>query len=104
MAASSLTIMVNMTKVEGSNARHHVAVYALSTCGWCSKMKKLLAALDIAYEFVDVDRFTGEEKQQAVEEVKQHNVRGTFPTVVVDRGEAVIAGFKEDELKEALGQ
>ncbi|MFH1438726.1 MAG: glutaredoxin family protein [Pseudomonadota bacterium] len=95
--------MAKMTKIEGSNARHHVAVYALSTCGWCRKMKKLLEALDIAYEFVDVDQLTGEDKEQAVKEVRQYNVRGTFPTVVVDRGEAVIAGFREDEVREALG-
>ena len=80
-----------------------MAVYALSTCGWCRKMKKLLAALDIAYEFVDVDQLRGEEKDQAVKEIKQYNIRGTFPTVVIDRGEAVIAGFREDEVKEALG-
>ncbi|MCK4717363.1 MAG: glutaredoxin family protein [Thermoplasmata archaeon] len=93
---------MNCTKIPGKNCEHQVMIYTLSTCGWCKKLKALLSALDVEHEYVDVDLLTGEELNSVREEVKKHNPRGSFPTLVIDQGAKVIIGFKEDEVKEAL--
>lgn len=89
-------------KVKGSNCKHHVAIYTLSTCGWCKKLKRLLQALDVEYEYVDIDLLPKDEKDKIMEEVRKHNPRGSFPTLIVDQGEEVIVGFHAQLVREVL--
>ena len=53
------------------------------------------------YEFVDVDLLEGDERQAILEDVKKFNPKCSFPTIII--GDTVIVGFKEEEIKEALG-
>jgi glutaredoxin-like protein NrdH len=78
-----------------------VKVYALSTCPWCKKTKKLLDDLGVDYYFVDVDLLTGEEKNKAMAVVRKWNPSVSFPTIIVNNTRCII-GFREDELREAL--
>ncbi|MGB7060973.1 MAG: glutaredoxin family protein [Candidatus Zixiibacteriota bacterium] len=78
-----------------------VVLFALSTCGWCKKTKKLLNDLGVAYSYVDVDQVEEDEKTETVEQLKKWNPRSSFPTLVID-DERCIVGFKEDEIKEAV--
>ena len=78
-----------------------VQVYSLSTCSHCKAAKKLLADCTIKYEFVDVDLLEGEERTAILEDVKKFNPRCSFPTIII--GNTVIVGYKEKEIKEALG-
>lgn len=94
--------MAKPTSVGGKNSRRKVLLFALSTCVWCKKTKKLLEGLGVAYDFIDVDLLKGREEEEAMDEVRRHNPAGTFPTMVID-GRQVIAGFKEDEIRKALG-
>jgi glutaredoxin len=55
----------------------------------------------IKYEFTDVDLLKGEERKAILEDVKKFNPRCSFPTIVI--GDKVVIGYKEDEIKEALG-
>jgi glutaredoxin len=91
-----------MQKVEGQKKDHNVRLFALSTCMWCKKTRKFLEDSSVEYEFEYVDLLQGAERESALEEVKKHNPRATFPTVVVD-DDRVVIGYKEEELKEALG-
>jgi glutaredoxin len=86
--------------VEGRN-RGKIVLYALSTCVWCNKTKKLLADLGVEYSYVFVDLLKGEDRKSALDDVKRHNPKATFPTTVID-DEKCIIGFKEKEIKEAL--
>lgn len=90
---------MNFEKVEGED-KGKVTLYALSTCIWCKKTRKLLEDLGIAFEYIYVDLLEGDEKEAAVDAVEAHNPRVSFPTVVID--DNVIVGFKEDKLKELL--
>ncbi len=90
-----------MTKVEGAKKDHRVRIFALSTCMWCKKTKKLFEEGSVEYEFEDVDLLQGEERENVLAEMKEHNPNASFPTILVD--DRVIVGYKEDELKEALG-
>lgn len=78
-----------------------VQVYSLSTCSHCKAAKKLLADCTIKYEFVDVDLLQGAERAAILEDVKKFNPKCSFPTIII--GKTVIVGFKEKEIKEALG-
>jgi glutaredoxin-like protein NrdH len=78
-----------------------VKVYSLSTCSHCKAAKKFLGECTIKYEFVDVDLLEGDERKAIIEDVKKFNPRCSFPTVII--GDKVIVGYKENEIKEALG-
>ena len=78
-----------------------VKIYSLSTCGHCREAKKFLGDCEIKYEFVDVDQLQGEERAAILQDVKNFNPRCSFPTIII--GDKVIVGYKEDEIKEALG-
>ena len=78
-----------------------VKIYTLSTCSHCSATKKFLEECKIQYEFTDVDILKGEERKAILEDIKKINPKCSFPTLII--GEKVIVGFKEDEIKEALG-
>lgn len=88
--------------VSGNNKEHHVEIFTLSTCGWCRKTKDLLKALDIEYEYIDVDKLSGDKLKIVREEVIKYNPRGSYPTIVIDNGKKVIIGFKDDQIREAL--
>ncbi len=78
-----------------------IKVYTLSTCGHCRTTKKFLDDCKVQYEFEDVDLLKGEERAAILEDIKQLNPRCSFPTIII--GDKVIVGFKEDEIREAIG-
>jgi len=78
-----------------------VMIYTLTTCSHCKSTKKLLDECTVQYDFVDVDLLQGEERAAILEDVKKFNPRCSFPTIII--GDKVIVGFKEKEIKEALG-
>ena len=92
--------MLQVEHVEGEN-KGKIMLYALSTCGWCRKTKELLNELGVEYEYIYVDLLEDEDEDTAMDEVKKWNPRLSFPTLVID--DKCIVGFKEDEIREALG-
>jgi glutaredoxin len=48
-----------------------------------------------------VDLLEGEERKAILEDVKKLNPKCSFPTIMI--GDKVIVGYKEEEIKEALG-
>jgi len=86
---------------EESKTQPEVKIYSLSTCSHCKAAKKFLGECTIKYEFVDVDMLEGDERRAIIEDVKKFNPRCSFPTVII--GDKVIVGYKEKEIKEALG-
>jgi glutaredoxin-like protein NrdH len=79
-----------------------VMLYALSTCGWCKKTKAMLNELGVAYDYTDVDLLQGQEQDKVIKEITKFNPACNFPTMVIDDKKCII-GFKEDEIREALG-
>jgi len=92
--------MVDKKQVKGEN-RGQIILYALSTCGWCKKTKRLLNELGIEYHYVDVDLLEGDEQEMALKEMEGFNPRGTFPTLVIN--DECVVGYKEEKIKEAIG-
>jgi glutaredoxin-like protein NrdH len=86
---------------ENGSSQNKVTIYSLSTCSHCKSTKKLLSDCTVKYEFVDVDLLHGDERKAILEDVKKFNPRCSFPTIII--GDKVIVGFKEKEIREALG-
>ncbi len=78
-----------------------VKLYSLSTCSHCKSTKKLLGECQVKYEFTDVDLLDKSERSLILEDIKKINPQCAFPTIVI--GDVVIIGYKEDQIKEALG-
>jgi len=79
-----------------------VVLYALSTCIWCRRTRRLLDRLGTPYRLVEVDLLSGPEREDAYGEVRRWSSSGAFPVLVV-HGRTVIQGFHEDRITEALG-
>ena len=77
-------------------------LYALSTCQWCHKTKTLLEGLGVAFDYDYVDLLEGREQDAVMDAVERWNPSGSFPTLVIDNKLAII-GFREQEIREALG-
>ncbi|OQA21456.1 MAG: Glutaredoxin [Actinobacteria bacterium ADurb.Bin346] len=84
--------------VEGKD-KGDVKLYALSTCIWCGKTKKLLKDLDVAYDCIDVDLQDYDDQQEILKEMRKFNPDGGFPTMVIDNKDCIV-GFDEKKIKE----
>ena len=78
-----------------------VKIFTLSTCSHCKATKKFLNDNGITFEFVDVDRTEGTQREIVLEEVVKYNPQRSFPTIII--GDKIIVGFKEDDIRKALG-
>jgi glutaredoxin-like protein NrdH len=92
---------MNISKISGTNNKHKVFVYALSTCVWCKLTKQYLNENNIQYEFVDVDLAEEEDKQKIHEKIQSLGGMISYPTTIVD-DKVVVTGFRKDKLKEVL--
>ncbi len=93
---------MTVVQVPGDNVGN-IKLYALSTCGWCRKTKKLLDDLGVAYEYEYVDYLHNSEKDKAIREVTAWNPSSSFPTIVINNKRCIV-GYKENEIREALGK
>ncbi|HER42900.1 MAG TPA: glutaredoxin family protein [Candidatus Eisenbacteria bacterium] len=80
-----------------------VRMYTISTCGFCKAAKAFLREHGIPFEFVDIDLLEQDEKRRVLKEARAVTGvdRIAFPTIVI--GDTVIIGFKEYEIRKALG-
>lgn len=79
----------------------NVFLYALSTCIHCKNTKKFLESSNVDFDYTYVDKLSGQEREDVLNEVKKYNPKLSFPTLVIDDSK-VIVGFKKDEILEAL--
>ncbi|MDO8916247.1 MAG: glutaredoxin family protein [Coriobacteriia bacterium] len=77
-----------------------VKVFALSTCPYCRMARQYMDENAVSYDVVEVDKLDGQERADAIDEVKKLSGGTSFPVIVVD-GE-VIVGFNKVRIKELL--
>ncbi len=78
-----------------------IKMYTLSTCSHCKATKKFMDKCEVKYEFTDIDLLQGKEREAILEDVRKFNPKCSFPTIIIN--DKVIIGFKENEIREALG-
>jgi len=91
---------MQLNHVEGSDCGA-LRLFTLSTCVWCQKTKALLQEMNVGYDYVEVDRLEGEERERALEELKRFNPSCSFPSLVVNDTQCIV-GYDENKIKEAL--
>jgi glutaredoxin len=94
--------MIKIEHVKGKN-KGKIMLYALSTCVWCRKTKELLKDLGVEYYYIFVDQLEDADREQQMGELSKYNPYRSFPTLVINNDKCIV-GFKEDEIREALGK
>jgi len=89
------------TKVDGKNKKHHVLMYAISTCAWCKRTKQLLRNNSVEFEYVDIDLCNEEDREKIRQDIIHHGGSLSYPTLIVD-DKKLITGYDEAEIREAL--
>ena len=56
----------------------------------------------MAFDYVYVDLLKGQEREEAVTQIRRRNPATSFPTILIDDSRCVV-GYKPEKLKEALG-
>lgn len=77
-----------------------IMLYALSTCVWCKKTRRLLDELGVEYDYQYVDLEEGKARDDAEKGVTRWNPDNSFPTLVIN-GKCIV-GFKEEEIRKTL--
>ncbi len=88
-------------RVTGENNRHKVLMYALSTCVWCKLTKQFLKDNKIAYEYVDVDLCSENDRRGVKKDIQSRGGDLVYPTLIID-DKVLINGLRKDQIKEAL--
>ena len=80
-----------------------VMMYTISTCGFCKAAKAFLQEQGVPFDFIDIDLLDQEEKRKTLREAREKAGRDrlSFPTILI--GDTVIIGFREHEIRKALG-
>ena len=88
-------------KVQGKKKKHKILLYAISTCGWCKRTKKFLKDNDVEFEYIDIDRSSSEDKQEARKDIQNRGGLLAYPTIIID-DKILLTGASMDRLREVL--
>ena len=80
-----------------------IMLYALSTCGWCSKTRELLQEMGVDYSYEYVDLLQGPRREEVMKTVARWNPSCSFPTLVLNNNKCIV-GYNPDALKQELGK
>ncbi|MCL2687253.1 MAG: glutaredoxin family protein [Methanobrevibacter sp.] len=89
-------------KHEDGENKGNVVLFALSTCGWCKKVRMLLEDLEVEYDYIYVDLTTGDEREEAVKALEKFNPDVSFPTLIINDSDVII-GFEKEKIESKLG-
>ena len=78
-----------------------VKMFTLSTCSHCKATKKFMHDNKIAFDYIDVDLLQGADRENILKELMKYNPQRSFPTIII--GDTIIIGFRESDIREALG-
>ncbi|MFH1328365.1 MAG: glutaredoxin domain-containing protein [Candidatus Bathyarchaeota archaeon] len=95
------TEKIKFTKVSGENTKHNVLLYTLTTCAWCKRLKKLLTDNNITYEYVDVDLYRQEDREQVRQDILNRGGELNYPAIIIDN-KILINGFQKNKIQDAL--
>jgi len=89
------------THVPGTKKDKKVRLFALSTCMWCKKTKKLLEDGNVDFTFIFVDLLDDPDRETVLKEIERYNPKVSFPTMVVEN--ETVVGFDEKRIRQLLG-
>lgn len=81
-----------------------VILYALSTCVHCRHTREYLEKNNIEFNCTYVDKLSGQDREEALEKIREVNPRLSFPTLIIGPDNIIVVGFKPEAIQEALAQ
>ena len=94
---------LDFTLEDGEKNPCDITVYALSTCGFCKKGLAFLRDNNLKFKFIYVDQMAQDLRMRTKKELSdRYNERIGFPFVVIDNGDKILVGFKEEKWKETF--
>lgn len=88
--------------VEGTREKQpQIRLITLSTCYFCSLLKKRLKEAGFSYSYNDMDQLPDAEREEQMGQLREFNPEETFPIVIIDN--KAIVGFQEERIKKELG-
>ena len=78
-----------------------IKVFALSTCPYCRQARSFLDDSGAVYDVVEVDKLAGQERSDAIDEVKRLSNGTSFPVIVV--GDEVVVGYNKARIQQLIG-
>lgn len=76
-------------------------MYAISTCGWCKRAKKVLNENEVEYEYIDLDIANQEDKEIIRKDIQKRGGILAYPTVIID-DQILLTGPSPDKLRQVL--
>lgn len=83
-------------------ASDRITCYGLSTCIHCKNTRSFLENNHQDSTWIYVDQLDGNEREEALGEVRKFNPGISFPTIVIGDGKFVVIGFQPEELTRIL--
>jgi glutaredoxin len=77
-----------------------IKVFALSTCPYCRQARVFLDDSGAVYDVVEVDKLTGTERGNAIDEVKRLSGGTSFPVLVI--GDEVVVGYDKSRIQHLI--
>ncbi len=94
-----------MTKAETNptpkKQQPEIHLLTLSTCFFCSTLKRQLRDAGFQYTFTDLDLLPESERDKQMEELREFNPEESFPITIIDN--VAIVGYQEERIKKELG-
>jgi glutaredoxin-like protein NrdH len=78
-----------------------IRLVTLSTCFFCSKVKRMLDKEGFDYTYTDLDLMPEEERDAQLSQIKKFNPEESFPIVIINN--IAIVGYQEERIKQELG-
>lgn len=91
---------LSMNEVDGKEYGQ-IILYALSTCGWCKKVRNLLEQKGVKYQYLYVDLLQDLENLTVSQEIERWNPDLSFPTLVLNNSSCII-GYNEKAILDWL--
>jgi glutaredoxin-like protein NrdH len=93
---------LNFINEDGSKCDHELTVYALSTCGFCSRALRFLREHSVKFKYVYFDELSDDLKNKIEEALeKDFNKRLAFPFLVIDCKKCLV-GFDQEQWEKEL--
>jgi len=87
--------------VEGTDKRHKILLYTLSTCAHCKATKQFFRENDVEFEYLDVDLCDQQNLQEIKNDILKRKSNFAFPKIIID-DQIFITGFDKDKITKAL--
>ena len=92
---------MSSTEPSKKKIQPEIKLLTLSTCFFCSTLKRKLKEAGYQYSYTDLDLLPEPDRDQQMDEIRRFNPEESFPIVIIDN--VAIVGYQEERIKKELG-